>query len=362
MSDLIYPTLKLFIYDLQEGLGDNQDQLQANRDCFLKKLPASIHNLVLQFDKTSDSDYIQLLGDTQICRFNTTFKGKKLEGFYYPVRLNDTYSLLLDCSIDNKKIPELAVASIGILKKQINEKLSNQSGTLGQTWMIAGCLPNHVTKTAEALAQECYKSLMPNGNWDEDYQEKGIFLGGDIFELWRYTSSENYHIIIILYPNVPTEEIAASLNFDWLQLFYYRHKIMRAYSQSQYIKTLLKQYFIKIKEEYVGELPQKDSQWLNFKKLRSIAVKAQKTLAQYSINLGYLENQINTIEINLLNYQRHLAKMKEKAASETLKLFLPKEVLSQIPTPASYLMLTGSQIYSLVAQLAKLPVSRAPVQ
>jgi hypothetical protein len=357
MSDLIYPTLKLFIYDLQEGLGDNQDQLQANRDCFLRNLPVSVHQKVIQCDTTFQSDYIELLGRDKINRFHTTFKSKKIDGFYYPVRLNDTYSLLLDCSIDNKKNPQVATASIALLKKQINEKVRNKSGILGQTWMIAGCLPNYTAKSSEAIAQECYKSLIPDGDWEEDYQGQGIIFGGNIFELWRRTSSQDDHVIIIFYPNLATEETAASFNFDWLPLFCYRHKIMRAYSQSQYIKTLLKQDFIKIKEEYLGEVPQKDSQWLNFSKLRSIAVKAQKTLAQYSINLGYLENQINTIEINLLNYQRCLARMKEKTASEAFNLFVPEKLLSQIPTPISNLMLTGSQIYSLIAQLARLPVS-----
>ena len=38
MTDLIYPNLFLFLYDLREGLGESQKDLEKNRKIFLSKL------------------------------------------------------------------------------------------------------------------------------------------------------------------------------------------------------------------------------------------------------------------------------------------------------------------------------------
>jgi hypothetical protein len=39
MNQLIYPTLDLFLYDLRDGLGETETQINQNRVNFRKKLP-----------------------------------------------------------------------------------------------------------------------------------------------------------------------------------------------------------------------------------------------------------------------------------------------------------------------------------
>ncbi|MEH2330694.1 hypothetical protein [Nostoc sp.] len=366
MTDLIYPTLKLFVYDFQEKFEENQPKIIENSSSFLQifqKLPENIRNVIIEVDNENpQADYLELLDKKQpdqqpIYKFSSTTSGHNLAGFYYPVRLYDTYSLLLDCSIDDKNSPQLASTSISILKQKIDEEINNKSVTLRQTWVIAGCLPNPGERNTEAVAKICYKSLIPDGDWEQDYQEQGFLLGGNIFELWQYdfNFSKNNHVIIIFYPNIAIEKTAATFQFDWLPLFYYRHKIIYAYSQSQAIKQQLEKNFKIIQEEYIKKFPKKDSQWLNFKQLQETLVKVQSTLVNYSISLSYLENRISTIEINLLNYQRRLVRIKEKATSENLKLFLPSNILSQLPISVLNLLITSTEMYSPVAQLVKIP-------
>src|SRR5919202_1478326 len=103
MSDIIYPTLDLFLYDLRNALGEGQDELQTNRDSFKKKLPEDLHDVLFQKDTVFEDDYIELL--PKIKKFKSPRHSREsgsLQGYYYPVRLNDMYGLLLDCSVENK--------------------------------------------------------------------------------------------------------------------------------------------------------------------------------------------------------------------------------------------------------------------
>ena len=35
---LIYPTVDLFVYDLADGIGQNEDKISQNRELFLQKI------------------------------------------------------------------------------------------------------------------------------------------------------------------------------------------------------------------------------------------------------------------------------------------------------------------------------------
>lgn len=95
MTDLIYPNLFLFLYDLREGLGESADELDKNRKLFAGKLPESLRDALFQLDIAVETEYRELL-PKQIEKFPD--RDKPFEGYYYPVRLNDTYGLLLACS------------------------------------------------------------------------------------------------------------------------------------------------------------------------------------------------------------------------------------------------------------------------
>jgi len=350
MSELIYPTLDLYVYDLRESLGETEKEIDKNREKFQAKiavpgqtqdrLSKSLESLNKR-DRLPETEYVELLENKRLSfetQVITKEKNYPLKGYYYPVRMNDTYGLLIDCSVEppenlqHKNTPKKAydVSCFEQLKTQVNACRNDLEGTVGETWVISGELPTKSTQTPEEIARECYQKLMPGAVWDDNIRDEveevrqGFLYGGSVFELWGYDSIEQiennpkkHHVIIAIYPNEEAARKAAALNYDWMRLWGYRHKIMWAYNNSVELKTTLKIEFIKI-QEYTDAIAADNSPYFNLKLLRDNLVKAQHTLANYSTKLSDLDDQTRTIEINLINYRRRLQRINKKIASEAL--------------------------------------------
>jgi len=361
MTELIYPTINLFLYDLRDGIGQNPEEIANNHNKFKQKLLENIRDSLLQFDTEFDAEYVELLGSQKIERFKAS--GGLYEWYYYPVRLGDTYGLLLDCSINNQVTP-YPVNCLADLKAQIDIKLKSQPASIGQTWMVTGHLPNNSSRTSESVAQACYNALMPNGNWQQDFQGQGHLLGGTLFELWRYRLSmkedtrsslppnlqsiqENHHVIIALYPDAIAHHKAAQFNFDWMRLFCYRNKILWAYAQSRYLKQQLKADFVPLQK---GITDLRKVSYPKLKLLTPILEEAQDTLSRYSINISYFDYQLRNIEINLDNYKKRLVTLQEKAERETVNSLLPKDLASLIQNPAITSLISNSALSPFLSQ------------
>lgn len=342
MSDIIYPNLFLFLYDLREGLGEDKTDLAKNQRIFAAKFPEYLHQALFSHDTAFEEEYLELLAN-QIEEF--TDSDKPFEGYYYPVRLNDTYGLMLACSFA-ENTTRYPTSCITKFKAKIEEKINYQKGTLGQTWLILAQLPDP-TSNPEDIAKNCCKALNLGLSWERELEGQGRFLGGTIFELWHYQLvmqesmqhsapiptleqlQQNQHLIITLYPDAATAKQAATFDRSWLRLFSYRHKILWAYAQSRYLKQQLKQDSAHIRA-FAGSINSG-----NLKGLRRTVVKSQKILPQYSIKLNALVSQSRTIEINLLNYNRRLlniakqlSTIQAKAGDKSINKFLPAGVVS----------------------------------
>jgi hypothetical protein len=199
-----------------------------------------------------------------------------------------------------------------------------------QVWMLSGQVPNFTPDNAEAIAKECSQISAFNLNWDLDFRGQSSFLGGMLFEFWRYSLytlddlskitsiheiQDNNCVLIAIYPDTETAKKASKFNFDWLRLFAYRSKILWAYGQSQYLKKKLRTDFASI-QKYQKDFNQVKSGKLDLKKLRRILVDSQDTQYHYSINLNYLSILKRTIETNQLNYERRLKTIKQKLAAK----------------------------------------------
>jgi molecular chaperone GrpE (heat shock protein) len=344
MSDIIYPTLDLFLYDLRDGLGENTGEIADNQAGFARKLPERVRSLMKQRDIAGN---VELLGYRSREQFDSSSHKYALKGFYYPERIGDSYGLLLDCSVEHSlghpersKTEACPVSCLADLKAELDRRLADQPSTIGQVWMISGQIPTFTPDKAEAVAQACCQVPELELDWNRDFRGKSEFMGGMLFELWRYrfkrpdnsSSSalspilnihqlqDNHYVLIALYPDQETAKKASQFNFDWLRLFAYRSKILWTYGQSQYLRKNLKDDFVAIKQ-YIKDFNQAQTRRLNLKKLRKTLVDAQNTLSNYSINLSYLNTQKRTIEVNLLNYRRRLDRIKQRltdfqAASE----------------------------------------------
>ncbi len=309
MINLVYPNLFLFLYDLREGLGDDSQSLMMNRENFASKFPTNIRSSLFNGDSVFESEYLELLTN----KFDDfTDSDKPFEGYYYPVRLNDTYGLLLGCSFKEDRTPH-PVSCLAQFQAKINEKLNNQHPNIGQTWLIVTEMDNP-NISPEEVAKKCCQSLNIGLKWERDFQGKGSFLGGSIFELSRYQLlmqdstpltiqqlQENIHLIIALMPSSDTAKtVWEDFNTELLRLFCYRHKVFWAYAQSRYLKQQIKKDFTVI-NQLVGNIYSQ-----NLKQLRKTVVDAQNILPKYTTKLNYLDAQIRTIEINAINYSRRI--------------------------------------------------------
>jgi len=302
MTKLIYPTLDLFFYDLRDGLGQTEAEIEQNRSQFMQNLPDTLDKAtIIQLDdKYLEPEYLDLLGEQRYSDFESDIH----DGYYYPVRLSDTYGLLLDCSLKTTQ-SDADLTWLKDLQAYVTKKLKTQKGTLGQTWMFSAQLSNVPTQEYEAIAKRCYETLIPGADFAENKLVQSKFLGGYLFEFWRYTGvgTENNHIIIALYPNKTEAKKAAEFYSYWLPLLMFRHKIMWAYNQSRVLKQRLKAEAVKIQ---TCNKEVRQNQPFDFKTLKQTLLKSWEVLPSYTTDLSGLEDQTRTIEINLDNYQKRL--------------------------------------------------------
>lgn len=316
MTKFIYPTLDLFLYDLREGLGQTEAEVVQNRSQFWQKLPETLDKtaFIRLDEKYFEPEYVELLGEQRFSDFASDI----YEGYYYPVRLGDTYGLLLDCS--QKTVQSDADFTwLAYLQAYMIEKLKAQTGTLGQTWLFSAQLPDIPLAEYKTLAKRCYETLMPNAKFADPVC--GEFLEGRLFEFWQYTGEERetHHVIIVFYPNQQVAQTAAKCNPDWLRLLMYRHKMMWAYHQSRLLKQRLKAGAIEI-QTCNRAVSQNSIQSLNLKLLQETLHKAWEILPRYTTDLSGLDDQTRTIEINLDNYQKRLQTLEKNGGQQKLKL------------------------------------------
>ncbi|MGI8500778.1 MAG: hypothetical protein ACR2LR_06520 [Hassallia sp.] len=144
--NLIYPTVDLFVYDLQQGLGQTDEQINQNRHHFWRKIKPDLNKDYQQLNsqeqdllkqlallEKAEADYVELLVPEKHEYFQPD-----LEGYYHALQLSDTYALQVDCSVinDNKGKP---IRRLQDIKKNIESRIY-QPGKLGKTWFVWGQL------------------------------------------------------------------------------------------------------------------------------------------------------------------------------------------------------------------------------
>ncbi len=328
-NKLIYPTVDLFVYDLAQGMGQDEDKISENRQGFGKKIYGEkIHAAQLEQLKqaeTETGDYIELLGDKQVEKFESN-----LDGYSYPVKLNDTYAALFNFSgvkvdEDNKFKPK-EIDCLESLKKEVISRV-NPSATIGQSLLVSGQLTAN-DQDALKTAQTCYSqlNLVPNAKWERDLKADGQFLGADFYELWLPPGDmgkigQNYHVLIGLFPHNSGEffdvikEKLTKLYPHFLRLFAYRNKVIWAYTQSRQFKAELKGYPEKI-QQIVDRLPaQVNAPKVDLNELQQSLVNSRTIFSVYANYISRLEEKEITIKTNLKNYDKRLKTIGEKMGS-----------------------------------------------
>jgi hypothetical protein len=328
MRELVYPTLDLFLYDLKEALNTTDEATRKNQEIFTKKLPQSVKTT----DSDSEVEYLELLTQKR-----EDFQTDKVDGYYYPIRLNDVYGLQINCSVNNETEPQ-AVECFGFLKSEIESRLNQQPITLGQAWMLSGWLPEQSNQNFQEIAQNCYKAFSKDGNWQRDFQGEDTFLGGKIFQLWQphyslnaladssnFLHLENTPILIAIYLNRESAEKAANFYQDWMGLFCFYSKINWAYAQSRLIKKNIFGYYKKIESDRQKiTLHNRQSIGYQFTESKRSLDNVQQDIKQYSSDLLGLAFQKQVIDINLTNYQTRLEIIRQRLDADSQLDFLNK--------------------------------------
>jgi len=332
-NNLIYPTVNLFLYDLRDGLGQENNSIETNRRNFWKKVFSDVPKTELLLTENPEADYLRLAGNT----FYNDAKTSHLDGYYSVRLLGDTYALQINCSgkyndpkNQKKNDQKQSISNLKDIKQEIvnwlnkdysqPEVLSEKRGTIGQTWVVWAQKVD--SQEDRQIAEKCCQQLIPNPKWKPNFQEHGQWLSAGVFEYWHLPSNwskdwdqfsqENYHIIIMLFPAGKSldkvREDMANAYKHLTHLLYYRHKVLWSYWQSRRKKVQLKERYEAIKKlidrgiEYSEKLP---SQSL-FKDLESILKEALNVAPKYSFDLNFLDAQSYTIRVNIDNYQKRL--------------------------------------------------------
>lgn len=318
---LIYPTVDLFVYDLAEGIGQNEKEISQNREQFWKKiygdqiLPSQLDQLKKAEAETGD--YIELLvGDTKVVNFESS-----LDGYAYPVKIGDTYVAQFDLSgkiepEDKNSAPE-EIDRLGWQKEKIISRV-NPRATIGQSWLVWGQLTANDQDALET-AKNCYTklNLFSNAKWDRDLKADGKFLGADFYELWRPPGDrgnidQHYHVLICLFPYNNGQALGEinktidKLYVHLMQLFLFRNKMIWAYTQSREVKGRLKDSFGKIKQLVNQLIERVNSPKVDLKELQKDLVIFLTVSSGYANNIIEMEQQENTIKTNLQNYNIRL--------------------------------------------------------
>ncbi|MDL5056862.1 hypothetical protein [Geitlerinema calcuttense] len=330
MSRLIYPNLDLLVYQLREGFGDDEATLKANHQAFWQNLPEELRNPTplanhadnlsasalsiadLSFHQEAEAprlDYCELLPLANLSKSTYPFPEISqgiypIQGYYYPVRIEDTYALLFDCYQNDPH----GIVDIKTSFEALKTVANNKTGNLGKVWLLSGILPQDLTDDLQQLAQDSYNALdLGKG----EVKPAGKFCGASCFEVWNYprrwqSIDENIHVFIVFFPDLETAKNMADAYRYWLRLFAYRSKIMWAYLQTREIKRRLQDSY-KIIFNLAKTLNQ-----LNLVGYENSLQTLAETLSSYVQNLNYLEIQLNTLKVNLYNYQKTLKDLSEK--------------------------------------------------
>jgi len=325
---LIYPTIDLFSYELAEGLGQSDELIDQNRVNFWRKIygdkltNAQLENAIQV--EAEQLEFIKLLGEKKIESFLSP-----LDGFFYPVKLGDTYALQTNCSSDRDEFDIYTPRDITNFQKIQQNILSHHhtqsdqsANYIGQTWFVWGQLTT-ATQDPDNIAKQIYNQLQifDRPDWDKDLKTDpkappAKLLGATCFELWQLPSdrgdlSQSKQLLICLFPHdldikELSEKKIPKLTPSLMRLFLYRHKTIWAYDRSRYHKANLKN-----KVKNIQILIADDSTKTDLVALQQDLKSTLNLMTSYAKELIYLEDQRNTIETNLKNYQKKLKRLED---------------------------------------------------
>lgn len=368
---LRYPTVDLFLYDLQDGLGQSAEEISQKRKHLWKGIlngqldKATLNDIKIR--ESTLSNYIELLAD----RYR--FFEAPYDGYYYPVKLGDTLGVQIDCAgkPDEADWAELSLEDqLQQMKACVLEHACKSPGNIeipgdmGRSWFVWGQLAvNNLSPKGVAFDLLKILEMSPPAEWKSDSSNQGEFKGANFFELQKVdeiADGKNRHlyVLVCLFSAEQTEDhIKATLGQLYrhlMRLFYYRNKVLWAYEQGVALKNKLKNATNTI-ETLTQRLPSRLSRpTIALNALQQDLAEALETTYDCETNLSYLGEQAATIKVNLDNYRKRLNLMADVDAESKLDFltdfadFAEDKYLKQLKTDEQTLAISLKPLETFV--------------
>jgi hypothetical protein len=254
-----------------------------------------------------------------------------LKGFAQPLRIDDSYALGLQIrvpeKVNNIKTPAVDVSIFKEFNPDNCLLPDFVQSYFGQTLLLTAWLSIEQNQAAredsqflKGLAQQCVEKLISGENQPNFYRQGELF-GSPILEYGNPNRQDtDCHIIVWFFNSSVTEEIWDETRYsDFVELFLYRNKIIRAYRDTRKLYRVISEEYKQIElniDATFNYLRQDEAQQRQLKgaglkeeeleRLERQTIEMPPRAVKYARLLMDLELRQNTIAINAKNYQDKL--------------------------------------------------------
>ncbi|MEG4808577.1 hypothetical protein QUA82_12750 [Microcoleus sp. F8-D3] len=254
-----------------------------------------------------------------------------LKGFAQPLRIDDSYALGLQIrvpeKVDGNKTPDVDVSIFKEFNPDNCLLPDFVQSYFGQTLLLTAWLSVEQNQAAredsqflKKLAQQCLEKFISGQNLPSFYRQGELF-GSPILEYGNPSRQDtDCHVIVWFFNSSATDEIWDETRYsDFMDLFLYRNKILRAYHDSRKLYAVTREEYKQIELDIDNTFKYLQQDKAHQRQLKGAGLKQEELehlerqtiempprAVKYARLLMDLEFRQNTIAINAQNYQDKL--------------------------------------------------------
>ncbi|MDJ0578779.1 hypothetical protein [Crocosphaera sp.] len=252
----------------------------------------------------------------------------ELEGFVYPVQLDDSYGLSFSLGFPNPDLQKLENTRIKTRTSILKEFNPNScllpdsiESNLGQTLIITAWIDKEQQrlgrKYLKHLADECLEAFFIDKTQCPIFHLEGDLLGSPIFEYGLIQSKENYrHVLVWLFQDPATFDKLETASDLLVDLLFFRNKVIREFHNSRYTYQEIYKEYENVEQSVnkiftdisSGDLLTID----DLKLLKNELKELTKQSVKYAQLLRKLEFRRNSIFIHTDNYNTTIQFIREE--------------------------------------------------
>jgi hypothetical protein len=332
IEKVLNPNVYAFAFHLIGDASGKDNPLWNWGDDFLESFTSEKLKSHLRFSEQSSNFRVDLLPDISL-NFNpkVSYNETKLDisGFAMPIQIGDSYALWLNVGFPDSFVEEVAPQWLSTFNPENLLGIVTGEEFLGETILITAKLPPQPQPPSldnlQSLADKCCNALLPE-KYRPPFNRAGELFGSPIFEYGLIQQTTNYRHLLVWFPNSEaSEDKLGTCQQEIVDLFCYRHKIIKAFHNSRQIHRILFDFYRQV-ENNVNWLQQRideldsDLTTENLQEFKEDLKKLLKTALTYTQWLTKLEDYDNTIAINLNNYDEKFAQIYAKVESDKEEL------------------------------------------